>query len=83
MKDYLDPEGELLGKVMRRGGPMDTMRRIFICEQCGQEVVFKARQAASGRKPACSHCGPTAPLRFSRDDIAGESSSNAQFLYAV
>ena len=71
MSDYINPAKQVIASAMRRGGPMDTTKFEFICQQCGKHITLTLRQAHRGAKPVCKTCGPSAPIisakRISQD----------------
>jgi predicted RNA-binding Zn-ribbon protein involved in translation (DUF1610 family) len=50
----------LLKETMRRGGPMDTTKLRFVCQQCGKHITLSLRQVQAGNTLACKKCGPGA-----------------------
>ena len=66
MSDYINPAKKVIASAMRRGGPMDSTKLEFICQQCGQRIALTLRQAHRGAKPSCKICGPGAPLISAR-----------------
>lgn len=65
MHDYYpNPAKQLKKEAMRRGGPMDSLKLRFRCQQCGEQVTLSLRQKNSGQTPACKTCGPGAAFVY-------------------